>query len=1120
MNILYSHVFKGTLTLIALLLCSLTISAQNRTITGTILDETGFEVIGANVFVEGTTVGTTTDVEGKFQLKVSEDTKTLIVSYVGYADQKVSIENTSTIDVTLNSGLDLSEVIVSALGIKRDEKALGYSVQKLGAKSISNVKPTNVTNALAGKVAGVYITGSSSGPTASANVNIRGAASLLGNNQPLFVVNGMPITNDLYSFDDGLNGSSTIDFGNAAQIVNPDDIASINVLKGPAASALYGARAADGVILIETKTGAGAQGWGVELNNTTTFETILKMPDYQNEYGFGGFGKYSYLNGSNYRGTGGIDYWEAYGENWGPRLDQGQNIIQFNSDGQPAPWTSSPNNIRDFYRTGTSFINNVAINHRGADSDLRFSFTRLDKQSIVPNSDLRRNTFQTSIGKELLDGKLTIRANGMFVSSGSDNVPNAGYDESSSIQYGWLWYPRNVHTDELKNYWEPGQEGVQQRYVENLWVNNPWLIVNENTNSFRSDRLIGNVRLNYQFTPALSLRLRHGADVLNEERHYRRAPSTKAVLFGSYREDEISFTETNSEALLSYTNARQDTDFKFDLKLGGNIMRQNANFLAANNPQLKLHGPDESIYTLTNARAGVQVESQKTTTGINSLFGLATLSYKDFLYVDVSVRNDWSSTLVNPIVGIDNSNFSFAYPSVSMGLLISEMVDLKANTPISFLKLRANYAEVGNGAPPYGFGTTFTPEASFGTNTVFSTNNTLVDPNLTNERTRAFEIGADVRLWNNRLRLDATYYNMESFNQVIELPTANTSGYDFLLTNGGSIRNQGIELFVSGTPIKRKNAIWDVILNVGRNRAVVESLPDVITSGRYSIVSSMYPNDGGTAGLEFVAEEGELFGQLYGLGFERHPETNEIIHLDGIAMMTEDKVSAGSYQPDLRVGLMNELTLGNWNFTALIDGQIGGKIYVRSHALYATGGAITHNDDPNLAISTLDGRETYTVTYDAAGDPVYTLDQVGTGVVGPGLKWEDLNEDGIIDYDTETSPNDVSVQPGGVGYVGYFYQYYGNGFRRDNIEASTYDATWFKLREVSVGYNLPEKLISNAGLQNVRIALVGRNLFLFSKVPTIDPETFSVRNGLFIPGYESQQIFSARSFGFSVNIGF
>jgi len=340
---------------------------------------------------------------------------------------------------------------------------------------------------------------------------------------------------------------------------------------------------------------------------------------------------------------------------------------------------------------------------------------------------------------------------------------------------------------------------------------------------------------------------------------------------------------------------------------------------------------------------------------------------------------------------------------------------------------------------------------------------------------------------------------MESFNQVIELPAANASGYDFFLTNGGSIRNKGLELFVSGSPIQHKNTTWDVTLNVGRNRAVVESLPDVITSGRYSIVPSMYPNDGGTAGLEFVAEEGELFGQLYGLGFERHPETNEIIHQNGLPMVTEDKVSAGSYQPDLRLGLMNEVTVGNWNFTALIDGQIGGKIYVRSHALYAAGGGITHNDDPNLSINTLEGRETYTVTYDAAGDPVYTLDEAGTGVIGPGLKWEDINEDGIIDYDTETSPNDVAVQPGGIGYVGYFYQYYGNGFRRDNIEASTYDATWFKLRELSVGYNLPEKLLSDSGIEKVRISLIGRNLFL---------------------RFESQQIFSTRSFGFSVNIGF
>jgi TonB-linked SusC/RagA family outer membrane protein len=1120
MELLRLAFFKKILTLGAFLLLSLTAFAQNRTIAGTILDETGLGVIGANVIAKGTAIGTTTDLDGKFQFEVLSDVKILVVSYIGYTTQEVSIENNSDISIIMINNLELSEVIVSALGIKREEKSLGYAVQKLGAEQIATVKPTNVINALAGKVSGVYVTGSSAGPTASANINIRGAASLLGNNQPLFVVNGMPITNDLYSFDDGLNGSTTIDFGNAAQIVNPDDIASINVLKGPAASALYGARAANGVILIETKTGAGAEGWGVDINNTTTFETILKMPDYQNEYGFGGFGKYSYLNGSNYRGTGGFDYWEAYGENWGPRLDQGQNINQFNSNGQPAPWTSSPDNIKDFYRTGTSIINNIAINHKAEDSDFRFSYTRLDKEGIVPNSDLRRNTFQTSIGKELLDGKLSIRANAMFVNSGSANIPNAGYDESSSIQYGWLWYPRQVHTDELTDYWQPGLEGVQQRYVENLWVNNPWLIANENTNSFKSDRLIGNIRLNYKFTPEFSLRLRYGADVLNEERQYRRAPSTKAVLFGSYREDEISFTETNTEALLSYTNALKDKDFKFDLKVGGNIMRQNANFLVANNSQLKLHGTDESIYTLTNTRAGVQVESQKTGTGINSLFALGTVSYKDYLYLDLSVRNDWSSTLVNPVIGIDNSNFSFAYPAASLSLVVSEMVDLKANSPISFLKVRTSFAEVGNGAPPYSFGTTFTPEASFGTNAIFGTNNTIVDPNLRNERTRAFEVGADIRLWNNRLRLDATYYNMESFDQVIELPTANSSGYDFFLTNGGSIRNKGIEVFLRGTPVKSKKLTWDVTLNVGHNRAVVESLPEVITSGRYSIISSLFPNDGGTAGLEFVAEEGELFGQLYGLGFERHPETGEIIHQNGIPMVTEDKVSAGSYQPDLRLGLMNELSIGNWNFTALIDGQIGGKIYARSHALYSTGGGITHNDDPNLPINTLDGRETYTVSYNADGTPSYTLDQAGAGVVGPGLQWEDHNEDGIIDYASETSPNEVAVQPGGVGYVGYFYQYYGNGFKRDNIEASTYDATWFKLREVSIGYNLPKNLLSRVGITRARISLVGRNLLLLSDVPTIDPETYSVRNGIFVPGYESQQIFSTRSFGFSVNVGF
>src|SRR6056297_3441483 len=878
---LYS--LKWALILLVSFFMSSNLFAQKQ-ITGLVTDMSGEPLISANVYVKSDPgSGTITDLDGKFELSVSENAKKLVVSYIGFTKKELKIGKKDYFEVKLSDQVALDEVVVTALGVEREEKALGYSVQTLGSEDIADVKPNNVTNALAEKTAGVFVTGSSAGPTASANINIRGAASLLGNNQPLFVVNGMPITNDLYSFDDGLNGSTTIDFGNAAQNINPDDIESVNILKGPAASALYGARAADGVILVETKTGENTQGWGVEINNTTTFSSILKMPDFQNEYGFGGGGKYSYFDGTNYIGEN--EYYEAYGENWGPRMN-GQLIKQFNSNGEAVPFTPAPDNVRDFYRMGSTLINNIAINNSTEDSDFRFSYTRLDKEGIMPNTNLKRNTFQASLGKSIFDDKLQFRANAIYVNSFSDNIPNSGYDESSSVQYGWLWYPRQVEIGDLRQYWIPGQEGVQQRYVENLWVNNPWFIINENTNSFRNNRIIGNIELNYEFTDRFSMRFKYGGDVLSERRQYRRAPSTKAVLLGSYREDEITFSESNAELLLSYSSDRENgSDFQYDVKLGGNIMRQRANFLVANNPQLKLFGTDDSIYTLANNRSGVLTESQKTRVGINSVFGVATFSYKNYLYLDATARNDWSSTLVDPDVGNDESSFSFFYPSVSLSAIISQMTDL-SNTPISFLKFKANYAEVGNGAPPYAFGTTFTPQAAFGGNSIFTANRTVTDPNLTNERTRAFEIGADLRFWNNRLRMDATYYNMLSFDQVIRLPVASTSGYDFSLTNGGSIRNKGIEVLLSGIPIQNEDFTWTTTLNLGHNRAVVESLPDIVTSGRYSIVADIFPGDEGGSDLEFVAEEGELFGQLYGLGFVRHPETGEIVHQNGVPMMT------------------------------------------------------------------------------------------------------------------------------------------------------------------------------------------------------------------------------------------
>lgn len=1078
---------------------------SQSTIKGFISDENGLPLPGATVLNNNTGVGAISDFDGNFSIEVSVR-DVLIISYVGYKDFFYEGSYDDNLSIQLVPDNELDEVIITALGIRRAEKALGYSVQGITSAEINRVKAPNVVNTLAGKIAGVTITGSAAGPSASSNINIRGASSLMGNNQPLFVVNGLPITNDLYTFDDGLNGSTSIDFGNAAQIINTDDINAISVLKGPAASALYGSRAANGVILIETKTGQSQpNGFGVEINTSVQFSDPLKLPNYQNEFGSGGGGKYSYLNGSTYIGIN--ENYDAYGENWGPRMN-GQLVKQFNSDGQAVPFTPAPNNIRNFYQTGVNLSTNISVNSSSDQGQSRFSYTNLNNKGLVPNTNLSRNTFQTSIGRSIFENKLKLSFNSMFVRSTSDNIPNSGYDESSSIMYGWLWLPRQVEIADLKDYWQPGLEGIQQRYAENLWVNNPWFLVNENTNAFQSNRLISNMLLSYEIHPTLKMRFRYGVDYVDDQRQYRRAPSTKGVLNGSYREDEISFRESNSELLFDFDpTPEEDNSVDVNIKLGGNLMSQLANFGVANNPELQIFGTGPSIYTLANSRSGVLVESQKTNAKINSLFGLVSLDYKNLVYLDITYRNDWTSTLVNPLVGINNSNFSYGYPSVSTSVLLSELFSLPEK--FNFAKIRASYAEVGNGAPAYSFGNTFTPQASYGSSPVFTTGSIISDPNLKNERTKAQEFGFDLRFFNNRLNFDFTYYQMNSFDQIISLPVAKSSGYDFTLTNGGEISNKGIEVSIKYKWIENNDFNWFSQLNFGRNRAIVESLPEVITSGKYSIIADVFPGDEGGSDLELVAEQGELLGQLYGLGFQRGPE-GQIIHKDGLPLHTEEKVSAGSYQPDFRIGLFNSLNYKNINLSFLIDGQVGGKIYSRSHALYATAGTIVNDDDPNLPLTTTEGRTLYGVDYDSIGNPVYSLEQQG-GVIAPGLMY---GENGNL------VQNNVSVPAGGAGYTGYFYNYYGNGFNRDNIEAATYDATYFKLREISLGYALPMEIISTWGIQSATLSLIGRNLFLVTDVPTIDPETYSIRNGLFVNGFESTSIPSQRSFGINLNLTF
>lgn len=1078
-----------TLPFLMVLLCPFFTYSQ-KVITGFVLDEAGEPIISANVLTTVSGRGTISELDGSFSLEIKAEDDNLLISHIGYEEQNISIDDRVVYNITLIEYQVLAEIVITALGVKRDEKSLGYAVQKIDGSQISEIKSTNVTDALAGKASGVYVTAGTNGPASSTNITIRGQSSLTGNSQALFVVNGVPITNGLFTSGDGLNGSTTIDFGNAAQVISPDDIASISILKGPAAAALYGSRASNGVVLITTKTGEAAEKWEVDVNSSTTFSSVLKLPDFQDSYGSGGYGFYSYNDGSTYTsGSNGVKYYDAFGENWGPKTD-GTPIKQWNSNGEPVPFTAAEGNVKEFFRTGLTAINNIALSKAYKTGDFRLSYTNASKKGIVPNTNLQRNTIGVSWGQDMLNDKLSFRVNSSLIMNGSSNVPNAGYDESSSVMYGWLWLPRQVDINDLKDYWKPGMEDVQQSYVEELWGNNPWFVVNENTNAFNEQRTIGNSRLKYEILDNLSLQVGFGWDNKIEERRFKRATSTKGIpgQFGSYREDDISFTETNTEVLLEFQPLRM-AKWNMEVKLGGNIMRQGSDFLSKNNSQLLTPG----VFTLENNRAGVIENQIKGKKGINSAFGAVTLSYDYFLYLDLAGRNDWSSTL-------PRGNNSYFYPSVSLSAILTEKMNLQASSFLSFLKLRAAYAEVGNDTDPYLLRNVYDEEPSFGNNPSSSVSSFGTNPNLRPERTSAFEFGLDARFKENRMGLDITYYRMLTRDQIIFLPVTITSGKENRLANGGEISNRGIEVSFFAQPIKKRKFIWEMNVNLGRNQAIVEKLPEG-TENSYPIIADVYPGDEGSANMELVAIQGELLGQIWGLGFQRDIEGN-IIHENGLPLMTTEKVSGGSYQPKLRLGAYNTFKIYDITFGFLFDGQIGGKIYSRTHALMNTGGTITNANDPLLNISTLDGRDNYQITYDANGEPVYT-GTPGEGVVGSGV---------MYDNDGNLVPNNVAVPT-----RDYFYAYYGNGFNRDNVEAATYDATYFKLRELKITYDFPEKIIQKIGFKRGSVSLIGRNLLLFSKVPSIDPETYSIRNGIFVNGFESTQLPSTRNYGFSLN---
>ncbi|WP_415192306.1 SusC/RagA family TonB-linked outer membrane protein, partial [Psychroserpens sp.] len=659
------------------------IFAQTSPFKGKVVDEQNLSLPGATILVKGKTTSVVTDMNGNFEIQLPDGKTIIIISYIGFNSVDFNTSKLKTAVIVLKSDSEnLEEVVVTALGIKREKKSLGYASQELNSDEVSSSREPNLLNGISGKVAGLQITNSPSSLGGSARVSIRGDASLnINGNSPLFIVDGTPISNEIV----GSSGSGTqdVDYGNGASEINPENIESINVLKGPAAAALYGARAANGAIIITTKKGKSKSGvLGVSINSGFTVENILLLPDWQNEYGQGNNKQFEFADGSGSGIADGVD------ESWGPRLDTGLLIAQFDSpraDGTrggdlfstspitPTPWVSNPNNTRDFFDTGYTKTNSIAISKSGDLGNIRFSYQNLDQKGTVPNTDLKRNTFNLSSGLNLTD-KVTLNANINYIKTDSDNRPSLSYG-TENIMYLFAWYGRQINTNSLRDYWMPGREGVQQYNYNYNYHDNPFFNVNENTNSQDKDRIYGNININYKINDNWSAMLRSGRDFYRDLRTKKRAFSTQRFPLGYYREDNVFFEESNTDFLVSYDKTFKEK-WSFNISAGGNQFRQKQDYTQTVAPQLINPG----VYSFNNTRRPLEVSSNNKEKRINSLYGFARFSYDDKLFLDVTGRNDWSSTL--PI-----NNNSYFYPSVTLSAIASDIFDLPQF--VSFAKIRA-----------------------------------------------------------------------------------------------------------------------------------------------------------------------------------------------------------------------------------------------------------------------------------------------------------------------------------------------------------------------------------------------------------------------------------------------
>lgn len=1061
---------------------------QGYLINGTVLDQDGSPLPGASIVEKGTSNGTQTDFDGNFSLTVTNGNAVLAISYIGFASQEVAINGQASLMITLKeSAAGLDEVVVTALGISREKKGLGYAVQELQGDDLNEARETNFVNSLSGKIAGVSI--SSGGAVGSSSrIVIRGESSLNFNgNQPLYVIDGVPTGNA------GTSNNTSADYGNSAAEINPADIESVTVLKGAAASALYGSRASNGVVVITTKSGKKNSGLGVSITTGTTVESILRLPKFQNQFGQGLDGNYE---GSNF-GAGWSIYpdgvRDGYDESWGPRLNVGTLERQFSSPtlgrmrggdvanpnrGEviPTPWIAQPHNIEDFFESGTTFYNNISISGGDERSNFRVSYTNLDQNGVIPNNDLDRNTVAIKGSYEITD-KFTLNAVANYVNTTGTNRPNNGYDRNT-IMYFMNWSTRNMDINAMRDYWQEGFEGTRQfqyNYGENH--NNPFFLQFENTKAQDKHHLFGNVNLNYDFTDHLSLMLRGGMDLYNDFRPQQWAVSTVGVENGRYQEVKQFFEERNYDFLLTYKNHIGE-DFNYSISGGGNQLNVKTRNSLVTAPELLIPG----VYTLGNTAADIQASSSSSKKKVNSLYGFAYLDYKGTYYLDLTARNDWSSTL--PM-----NNNSYFYPSVSFSTLLEKVATLP--NWVSMAKLRFGAAQVGGDTGPYNLIDTFYFQQAWGDNYAVASGSDLKNNNLKPESVTTYEVGTDLRFFNNKLAIDFTYYDTRSKDQILQIPLAASTSYSSRIINAGEIRNSGFEVMLNTTPISLENSFkWDITLNWSTNKSEILELTDGLEQG--GIVQSAPGED-----ASIQARVGERMGDIWGPGYQRvseGPMKGEIIiGENGRPLVTSEDINLGNFNPDWMGSLNNTFSYKGISLSGLIDVKWGGEFVSRFYNKGVGAGQL---------IESAEGR---------AARPV--------GEEYDGLYYMP----GAALVDGEYVPNNTSTDGTySDGIYGTDARTFHKG-RLDHIsEGQMFDATYVKLREIKLGYTLPKEALGNF-LTYVNISLIGRNLFLWTPNSNqhFDPEVAVATGGSgVIPGFENMSLPSTKSIGMNLSVKF